>query len=265
MNPTYRRIIGFFVLACALTWAGNLGNYFWPSEWWPVPMNPLGPLIAAPIVIGVSEGRRGLMVWLRRIMRFRAPLAVYGWAFCVPLAIIGASFVLTIMGGARLGPVPHYGVLEILMALPILLIAGPGPEEPAFRGFALHELQRHVSPLTASLAVGLGVMVWHVPLLLTGELPATVMFPLAGVAVVYGWLYQMGRSVWPLVLLHFQLNFIAAGYTGPMMPDFADQATFLGWLGVFYIGWAVLLVLVAGPSLGRDRLPRLDRRPAYLD
>jgi membrane protease YdiL (CAAX protease family) len=265
MHPTYRRILGFFVLACALSWAGNLGNYFWPSDYWATPINPLGPIIAAPIIIGLSEGRRGLMLWLRRITCFRAPLAVYAWAFCVPLAIIGASFALTAAGGANVGPVPSYGFGEILMALPMLLIAGPGPEEPAFRGFALHELQRHVSPLAASLAVGLGVMVWHLPLLLVGDLPATVMIPLAGVAVVYGWLYQTGRSVWPLVLLHFQLNFVSAGYTGPMMPDFADQATYLGWLGVFYIVWAIILVVVAGPSLGRDAMPRLRRQALCVD
>ena len=253
MNPLYRRLLLFFVLSCALSWIGNLGNLLWPSDFWMTPINPLGPIIAAPIVIAGTEGWTGLKIWLRRIAFFRAPLAVYAWAFIVPGAIIAASFGLTVLSGAQLAPLPHYGLAEILAAAPFILIAGPAPEEPAFRGYGLHNLQQNLSPLAASLWIGFGVMVWHVPLMVTGELSVAVLLPLTGVAVVYGWLYQMGRSVWPLVLLHFQLNFISAGYTGPMMPQPGDQTVYLLFLGLFYIAWALIIVYAYGPALGGKR------------
>jgi uncharacterized protein len=249
MHPTHLKILCFFALSCALTWAGILGNAIWPSPAWPVPMNPLGPLVAAPIVIALTEGRSGLRAWLRRITRFQAPARIWAAAFFIPLAIIAAAFTLTVASGASLVPLPDYGLAEVVLTIAIVPVFGPIPEEPSFRGYGLEALQRIMSPLAASLWIGVGVMIWHAPLMLSGLLPVTVLLPLAGVAVVYGWLYRNGESVWPLVLLHAQLNVVSALVTGPMMPDQADQARFLAFLGVFYIAWAAIIVRRAGTSL----------------
>ena len=75
----------------------------------------------------------------------------------------------------------------------------------------------------------------------------------AGVAVVYGWLYRLGGSVWPLVILHGQLNVVSALVTGPMMPDATDQAVYLAILGVSYLAWAALIVVFTGASLAGRR------------
>jgi uncharacterized protein len=264
MHLVHRRILIFFTLSCALTWAGNLGNLFWPSDYWIKPMNPFGPLIAAPLVIAWTEGRAGLRAWWQRITRFRAPLWVYAASFLIPLAIIIASFGLTAVSGASIAPFPHHELAEILIMLPVIVIFGPGQEELSFRGYGLDELQQTISPLAASLWVGLGVMVWHTPLLITGELPLTVLMPLAGVAVVYGWLYRAGGSVWPLVILHAQLNYMANMVTGPMMPQAADQASYLANLGVFYLIWAAIIVVRCGPSLSARRNVESRSAPASL-
>ena len=254
MPRVHIHVLAFFALSCALTWCGNLGNLIWPSGFWPVPMNPLGPLVAAPIVIGLTGGRAGLAAWWARITRFRAPVGIYAAAFLIPLAIIAASFALTVAFGARLAPLPSYGFAEILVtSAAVVLVFGPMPEEVSFRGYGLDALQGTMSPLAASLWIGAGVAVWHLPLFLTGDLPLTVLLPLAGVAVVYGWLYRSGGSVWPLVILHGQLNVVSALVTGPMMPDAADQAVYLAILGVFYLTWAALIVAFAGPSLAGRR------------
>ena len=249
MHPFYTKIMAFFALSCALTWFGYLGNAIWPSDNWPT-MFPIGPLIAAPIVIGLTEGRAGLRAWWRRITRLRAPARVYAAAFFIPLTIIVAAFGLTVALGAELAPLPSYAVSEVLVTIVVLvLVFGPMTEEVSFRGYALDALQRRLSPLAASLWIGAGVVLWHLPLFLTGELPLTVVMPLAGVAVVYGWLYRAGGCVWPLVILHGQLNCVANLVTGPMMPDRTDQAIYLAILGVFYLGWATLIVRFAGRSL----------------
>ncbi len=252
MHPVHKRLIAFFALSCALTWFGNVGNLIWPSGAWPAPMNPLGPLMAAPIVIALTEGRAGLGRWWRRITRLRAPIRIYAAAFFIPLAIIAASFGLTVALGARLAPLPSYGVVEVLVTVAaVVLVFGPMAEELSFRGYGLDALERTISPLAASLWIGLGVAIWHLPLFLTGELPLTVLIPLAGVAVVYGWLYRAGGSVWPLVILHGQLNCVSSLVTGPMMPDAGDQSLYLAILGVFYLAWAALIVRAAGTSLVR--------------
>lgn len=258
MHPVHRNILAFFALSCALTWSGYVGNLFWPSDNWPS-MNPLGPLIAAPIVIGWTEGRAGLRAWWRRITRFRAPGWVYAAAFCIPLAFIAGSFGLTVALGADVAPLPSYGVGEVLVTVAIVvMVFGPMTEEVSFRGYGLDALQRTISPLAASLWIGAGVALWHLPLFLSGDLPLTVLMPLGGVAVVYGWLYRAGGSVWPLVILHGQLNCVANLLTGPMMPDPRDQAVYLAILGVFYLAWAALIVLRCGPSLtGRRPDPGL--------
>jgi len=253
MHPVHKRILAFFALSCALTWAGIPGNMIWPSDWWPVPMNPFGPFVAALIWIPLTEGRQGFRAWWQRISRFRAPVRVYAASFFIPLAIIAASFALTAGMGANLAPLPEYGLIDILLAIAFVPFFGPIPEELTFRGYGLDRLQQVISPLAASLWIGFGVMVWHTPLFFTHDLPLTILLPLAGVAVVYGWLYRAGGSVWPLVILHAQLNVISATITGPMMPDSADQSLFAAFLGVFYLGWAVLIVFFAGPTLAGRR------------
>jgi membrane protease YdiL (CAAX protease family) len=254
MHPMHKRLIAFFALSCALTWIENLLNMAWPSDWWSVPMNPFGPFFAALIVIGWTEGRQGLRAWGRRITRFRAPLRIYAASFLIPLAIIVMSFAGTVALGAELAPLPRYGWVELLLMISIVPFFGPIPEELSFRGYGLDRLQTTISPLSASLWVGLAVVIWHVPLLLTSELPLTVLLPLAGVAVVYGWLYRNGQSVWPLVILHGQLNVCSALVTGPMMPNPDDQAIYLAILGVFYLVWAAWIVRNCGPSLVAPRL-----------
>ncbi len=250
MSATTTRLVTFFILACAFAWFGNLGNWLWPSKGWPVPMNPLGPLIAAIVVIWYFEGRAGLGQWWRRLMRFRAPVWLYALVFFVPLAIIIASIWLAIAVGTPAGPLPPRGVAEFLILIPIMLIMGPLPEELAFRGYGQHELQKQLSPLAASLWIGFGVVVWHLPLLVGGYIPPFIALALPAVSVVYAWLYVNGHSVWPLVVLHFAQNYFGGEYFGLKFAQ-ADRGVWIYFLTAFYILWALVLWWRLGPSLGR--------------
>jgi membrane protease YdiL (CAAX protease family) len=251
MTLIYRRILAFFLLTYALTWFGNLGNWLFPSAVWPIPMFPLGPIIAAPLVIWFTAGRAGLAAWWRRIIRFRAPIWVYATAIGVTLAIIVSSVGLAIAIGTPALALPDVGGLSgALMAVPIVLMDGPAPEEPAFRGYGQHELQETLSPLVASLWIGLGVLIWHLPVLLLQQISWPIAFALPAVSVVYAWLYQVGGSVWPLVALHFTVNYFGGEYFGRMFAD-QDAPVWTGFLSVFFVAWAVLLAWRLGPSLGR--------------
>lgn len=50
---------------------------------------------------------------------------------------------------------------------------GPLGEEPGWRGYALPQLQTGRAPLGAAFILGLLVALWHVPLVMTGQLAET--------------------------------------------------------------------------------------------
>lgn len=253
MTTIQRRILIFFLVTYALSWFGWLGNWLLPSDNWPL-QNPLGPVVAALIVIGFTEGSSGLGKWWRRILRYRAPAWVYAVAFVVPLAIILASIWLATVSGVTAEPLPEREFVEFLILVPIMLLAGPLPEEISFRGSGQHELQSEITPLNAAVWVGLGVLVWHVPLFLAGNVPWPFIVTIVAVSVVYAWLYQLSRSVWPLTLLHFVVNYFGGEWLGAMIPD-AGQVTYSLFYMAFYVTWAGILIWRYGPELGRTQQP----------
>ena len=247
---TARRIVLFFMVAYALTWFGNLGNWLLPSPYWPVPMNSFGPILAAPLVLWLTAGTAELRRWGRRILRFRAPWRIYA-AAAVPPAII--PLVSVLIAGQFLAPAqsPDWaGLPELLLIMPLIaLVFGPVGEEPAFRGHAMHELQQTMSPLAASLLVGLGVLVWHAPVFLLGTIELPIAVAIVAVSVVYGWLYQASGSIWPPVVLHTVQNTIGGEFLhGVFAPG--DVWVWNSILAAFYVGWAVLLAWRLGPTLG---------------
>lgn len=257
MSTIVYRLVVFFVLACALTWMGWLGNLFWPSDYWLLPMNPFGPLIAAPIAILITGGVAELRSWSRRLVNFRAPAWVYATALIGPLVIILGSLGLAALTGAPIQPLPELGVLDLLLAIPLILIAGPLEEEVTFRGYMQHELQQAISPFAAALVIGVGVVVWHAPLLILGELLWPMAICIVAVSVVYAWLYRMGGSVWPVVALHFSVNYFGGELLGSMLADANGQFVYQLFFMAFYLVWAAWIVWKFGPSLIGHRSPRL--------
>lgn len=253
--PTLFRLSVFFTLACALTWFGIAGNAIWPSDIWPQPMNPLGPLLAAPIAILLTDGRAGLRAWGARLIGFRAPAWVYLTALAGPLLIIVASVALAALSGAVIRPLPALDPIDFVLAIPLVLImGGPVGEELAFRGLAQHELQRQMTPLIAALIIGVGVVIWHAPLVMAGEIGWPMAICIVAVSVVYAWLYRMGGSVWPLVVLHFSVNYFGPNYFGSMLADPQGQFVYRLFFVAFYVIWAGWIAWRFGPRLtGRIR------------
>jgi membrane protease YdiL (CAAX protease family) len=252
MSPIHRRILRFFALACALSWFGHLGNWMLPSNYWPLPMNPLGPLIAAPVIIWASAGWAGVRAWLGRIGYFRAPLWAYGAALVTPVVIILAALWLAAKSGADLRPLPPRAAIEFLILVPVMLIAGPVPEELSFRGYGQFELQQTMSPLAAALWIGVGVVVWHVPLFWLGHVPYPFIVTLVAVSVVYAWLYRVSGSIWPAVALHWSVNYFGGEYLGTMITTPAGQTVYAWYFMAFYVLWALTIVWRCGSDLKRD-------------
>ena len=253
MTTIQRRIVIFFLVTYALSWFGWLGRWIVPSDNWP-DMNPLGPPLAALLVIWFTEGAAGLGVWWRRIIRFRARLWIYAAAALIPLAVILASIWLATVSGAATQPLPEREFAEFLILVPIMLLLGPLPEEISFRGYGQPELQKEISPLNAAIWIGIGVLIWHTPLFLLGNVPWPFIVTIVAVSVVYAWLYQLSGSVWPLITLHFVVNYFGGEWLGEMIAD-DGQVVYSLYYMAFYVIWAAFIVWRYGPELGRTKQP----------
>ena len=195
-------LITFFVLAYAVAWAfvpfGSFGAF--------------GPLVAALVVVPLTQGRAGLRELGSRLVRWRVRWFWYVVALGLPLAIhLVTAGLHTAAGddvpvgdcrlGIRGGPdVP---------GPPGQPADGPLGEEPGWRGFALPGLQSRYSPLAATTILALLVAGWHLPLffleegglqppILVGGLVTTI-----AVTYWYAWLFnRTGGSVLLVLMAH---------------------------------------------------------------
>ena len=247
------KVILFFLIAYAFSWVGYILNYLSPGSGFSS-MNPLGPILAAPLTLWLTEGGAAVKAWWARIWRFKAPIWVYFCAIFVTAAIIASSTAMTMaLSGDRPLPEELAQFPNALIAFPIITIVfGPFGEEPGFRGHGQFSLEQVMSPLTASLWIGLGVVIWHAPLFIAGELPYQLGVCIVAVSVVYAWLFRAGGSVWPLILLHGMINTFNGNYVKEWMTP-EDNNIELYFLTGFFILWAVLIVWRNGASLGRAR------------
>ncbi len=256
------RLAAFFVLAFAVSW------WSWPFflvGLSPTAFFPCGPLIAAVVVIGVTEGRRGYRAWGARLLRWRVGWVWWAVAIGTPLAVLAvATCANVVLWGA---PAP---VLTQLPWSSILLFAalrfvdpldGPIGEEPGWRAYAVPELQISRSPLAATLVLAPLVALWHLPLVTAGQL-APVGLPITfAITFVYVWLFNhSGGSALLTIVFHVAqgtFSYAVLGFAG------ADAAR-MDWL-VGVLWFALVLVLLVADRAAWRSAPRsavAQRSPA---
>ena len=191
------RIVVFFVLAYFLAWGAIPWNSF---------LAP-GALLAALIVVGVTEGLAGLRALGSRLIRWRVSWVWYALAIGVPLLVHLASAAVNTGLGA---PPPSLGVLSPWYSLPLAIglnvVSPMGAqlmEEPSFRGFAQPELQVRHSPMAATAIMAVLIAGWHLPLFF---MPAFEAHPIGVVTTMavtfwYAWLFNhaSGSSLLTLI------------------------------------------------------------------
>jgi membrane protease YdiL (CAAX protease family) len=206
-------IITFFVLTYALTFLGGWALY--AAGVWPIPFFTAGPLLAALIVIPLTQGLSGLRELGSRMIRWRVGWIWYAVAIGLPLGILLVTVGLNVALGAGAPSLAQVGPLStIIVVFAVRLINpldGPMGEEPGWRGFALPRLQADRSPLVATLILAVLVTIWHVPLFfLEGGLqPFQPSIVLGGVLGPFGftfvatWLFNhTGGSVLMTLVMH---------------------------------------------------------------
>jgi membrane protease YdiL (CAAX protease family) len=191
-------LIWYFALTYAFSWpfwllshlaGGTLAIVF-------IVIGGFGPMTAAAIIISRTGG--SLSEWLRSILRWRVSWLYYAYALGLPVLLA----VILNLALAALGRQPDLSLVvdripAYVQTLLLTAVIFGGQEEPGWRGFALPRLQQRHSPLVATLILGLGWGIWHVPL----YGPAGFVVPLV-LAFYYTWLYNKTSSVLLCILLH---------------------------------------------------------------
>jgi CAAX protease family protein len=245
----------FVVLACAFSW-------------WLVPLagNPLGagPFLAAVVVLAMVEGRDGAIGLGTQIIRWRVRWHWYALAVLLPAVAAVVAALVTIGLGA---PAPSDSQLAAWTDIPftfflVLLVPLFGPwEEPGFRGYALTTLMKRRPVLSAGLLVGVIHVVWHLPLFLTGDIPAADVVYILAAAPVFAWIVVgSGGSVLMAMLMHASSNAISGEYVSPMFSG-GDEET-LGWVRAgIWVAYAVGAALLSRRSPAGNRGPVRGREP----
>jgi membrane protease YdiL (CAAX protease family) len=183
----------------------------------------LGPMLAAVIVTWRTGGRSGTIDLLRRMGRWRVD---WRWwmAALSPLAFAAIAFpIVRVVDSAwpdwssfeRMNGLSAAGVASTWALL--ILLNGYG-EETGWRGFAIDRMQRHMTPLAATLILAAFWALWHLPtfFFVSGfedfGLPmlAAFFFSMACGAVVLTWLYnRSGRSILIVAVWHGTYNIVS--------------------------------------------------------
>lgn len=235
------RIAAFVVLAYALSW-------------WTVPFidSPLGsgPFLAALLLLGLLEGRSGIVALLRQMVQWRMPGKFYAAALLLPAVASLFSIVIAVGLGA---PNPIDAALSSWTVIPIefatvLLLPLLGPrEEPGFRGFALSGLMTRRSPLVAGLTVGAIHVGWHIPLFFSGDIPAADVVLILAASVVLAWLVvRSGGSVLIAMLMHASSNAFSGEFASKLFSG--SDVALLGWVRALL--WCVIaagIIAATGP------------------
>ena len=211
----------------------------------------IGPLAAALIVTGVTEGKASLKIFLRRFVQFRVGL---GWYL---LVILGYPLVYLVGLAPLVGIGAYTGAGQNLPAiftayLPALVMSVIFPalgEEPGWRGFALSRMQQRWGPLQGTFLLARLHALWHLPIYfipgftqLDSSTPLSILGQSGAIiaaSFVWTWLYNHGKqSIFFAMLIHAASNAspsLVVAMLGNFRPDPWYQTLMFGVIALFLI------------------------------
>jgi membrane protease YdiL (CAAX protease family) len=261
MSPI-RQVLVFFAAAFALTWVCQspgvlaLRHGVQPGSGVMLLMaiGSAGPSLVAIALSALRGGRAGVRALLRSPAS--PPLGLLAVALLFPIAT-------HLIGSAALMLAGQYSATHLLYP-PLrpeqiaIAVVAPLGEEYGWRGYALPRLQASLTPVSASLLLGVVWALWHVPtLFMPGATPSDLWMYLPAYlasSIIYTWLYNAGGgSVLGPLLAHLGIHldnvFRAAALGDGLAPLYSTSAALI----------AMALGLVA---TGRMRAPSKASAPA---
>jgi membrane protease YdiL (CAAX protease family) len=212
------RLTAFFGLAFVLSW------WSWPlyaAGFDVVPFWPWGPVLAALVVVGVTEGRPGYRDLLSRLTRWRVGWRWWIVALGTPLAVLAVATVANVaIWGAPAPDLVNMAWADIGLLFAFRFVDplnGPIGEEPGWRAYAVPRMQQLWSPRRAGCTLGVLVALWHLPLVYAGMLPPVGIPVSFAITLVYVWLFnRTGGSALMTVVFHVaqgSISYAALGFT----------------------------------------------------
>jgi membrane protease YdiL (CAAX protease family) len=181
-----------------------------------------GPLLAALIVTGLSDGLPGLWDLWRRTTRWRVGLHWYLVVLALPLALdlLAVGISLPFVSSWQ-DVVAATGQLHrLILPLPGQLLTG-GLEEPGWRGYALPKLEERLTPVRSSWILGALWALWHLPHTVAryaspgtttldpgfvAAVEALGVTRILGWTFIFTWVYDNTESTLLMILLHAWVN-----------------------------------------------------------
>lgn len=245
----------FYVIACAFSWTawtvmtlGGDSPFAMAAAIVPV----FGPMVAAVVVIRATG--RSLRTWIRSLGPVPGKARWYLAAVLLIGALVAISTGTYLLAGGEL-TVPAVTTSTLVFAFVLSMTLGGGLEEIGWRGYLLPRLQRRWSPIGATVIVGVGWAVWHLPLfVLPGAQNAGQPFWVFALIVVamsfaFTWLYNVADgSVLPVVLLHALNN--TAGLVYPFATDTSIELNLTAGIVASVVVAAILLLATRGRLAG---------------
>ncbi len=252
-----RQLVLFFALTYGLSWA----LFFLGHQTDILLITLLGiwaPSITSIILTGCFYKKKGIFQLLGRFKRIKIK-----WYWWLLLLLLPASVHFT---GRSLWQIFYFGDLSPAILpisywlgsiIPSFLIAGFG-EELGWRGFALPRLQRHFSPILASLILAIVHLLWHLPTYWMGQGIHNVPFIYVIAFIfpwtfIFNWLYnKSGGSMLFAVGFHAISNaslsivsFFPRDSEVPITPELLTNWSFPIELGGQYLMVCFVYFLVA--------------------
>ena len=239
-------------------------------------LQPLSPDIAAFVVAALAFGLGGVVVLVRRYrfwsadVGWRKGLQLWGLMLITFLAMslgtAGLNYIFAPQGSFEWVNTPVFSWwFPLALLASIFLDIGGVTEETGWRGFALPLLQSRMTPLAATLIVGLMWGVWHFPArpdillgaygLWGGALLLTILilrFSVLSIVMTYFY-NRVGGSTFIAISMHglhndsvFLQGRINAGGLGPYV---VSELTLLAPIVVV----ACILLMLTGSKLGFEK------------
>lgn len=201
------QLVLFLALAYALSWWPAFGLLTNPDA---APMIPIGPSVAALVVVAGVYGRPAVRALLRATVKAR--IGRWWWTAAIPFAVAAATATLTVFAGgaAPSGADVAMAATTALVTLPLVLVLnGPLGEELGWRGYVLPLFLRRHSPIMATLLLIPLWIAFHLPLILTSPEKFGLLWAgtVVGMAFTMTWLHLgSGGSVLLAVVFHAVVN-----------------------------------------------------------
>lgn len=193
------------------------------SWWWyplflqgtvPLALLPMGPLLAALVVVPLGFGRSGVKSWLRAGFKWRVRPIWYLIAFSFPILLTAIPAGVNILLGATPSTAawPTDSVDFLVEAIFVLVLVAIG-EEMGFSAFALPYLLRKHSVLLTVAILALTRIVWHMPLFLVGDTEWPVAILLVPTQFIFAWIFIRTKgSALMMIISHFSIAVVGSTF-----------------------------------------------------